>query len=764
MILIVGGTTEGRAAVGVADEAGSPYYYSTKGALQEIRCLHGTRLTGALDREAMTAFCRAHSVRLIIDAAHPFALGVHRTTTAVTRALQIPVVRYERAYPPRDEDFVWCDDYADAVRRLQEAGIRRLLALTGVNTIAPLSGYWQSNRCWFRILNREESLSIARAQGFPPEQLVFYRENEAEAVIRRLQPAAILTKESGYAGGFTEKAEAARKLGIPLYVVKRPRLDGFFYTVNGEEGLRKQIERLAPGFFPLRSGYTTGVCAVAAAKAALLYLLGGRAPEEVSITLPSGEPVTLPVASGRRTATSAVCTVVKESGDDPDVTNGCRLVAQVEVSSGRDARGDARANTCTDVGGDTCTNVDADTCTNAERDARTDVDADACTTIDANTCPDVEMRACPDEERNGAEKPASPESSAAEVLLFPEKAENTPPGFPADAAPVTGPIIRLRAGEGIGRVTLPGLGLEIGGPAVNATPRRMIARELAAVWRQARPGSREGSTEKSGQANTPGSAQESATGPEPRNFLRLPSQESGNGQNDKWPLKTEERPEIVVTLSVPGGEALALRTFNPKLGIVGGISIIGTSGIVRPFSTEAFIASIRKEAEVAKAIGCTRLVLNSGAKSERFLKNRLAAQGEMPPHAQAFIHYGNFIGETVRIAASLGFREVILGIMIGKAVKLAEGALDTHSKKGIMNKSFLQSLARESGCGETTVARIGEITLGRELPEVLLKEEAGRFFPLLLRRCHAQLAPLLPGGTIRLLLIGDDGTLLHQTT
>lgn len=719
MILILGGTTEGRAAVRVADEAGSPYYYSTKGTRQEIECAHGIRLTGALDEAALTACCREHAIRLIIDAAHPFAAGIHRTAAAVARALQLPVVRYERMYPPRDADFTWCDNYADAIQRLQAAGIRRLLALTGVNTIAPLAGYWQANLCWFRILNREESLAIAEAQGFPPEQLVFYREHEAEALMRRLQPQAILTKESGYSGGFTEKAEAARKLGIPLYVVKRPVLADFFYTVNGEEGLRKQIERLAPGFFPLRSGYTTGSCAVAAAKAAFLFLLNGRAPEEVTITLPSGEPVTLPVASARRTASSALCMVIKESGDDPDVTNGCHLVAEVEIRP--------------------C--ADEDMGSRPKRYLKEKICPEEETRPEGKTCP--ERKSGPEGKLGPTEKPVSSDSPAPEVILSPEDALDTLPGSPASVVLPAGPTIRLRAGEGIGRVTLPGLGLEIGGPAINATPRRMIARELTAAWRQV--------------------FSERIPEPEHQSVPRLRPEGSENSPSNKQPLKTAERAEIIVTLSVPGGEALALRTFNPKLGIVGGISIIGTSGIVRPFSTDAFIASIRKEAEVAKAMGCPRLILNSGAKSERFLKDILAAQTASPLAAQAFIHYGNFIGETIRIAAALGFREVTLGIMIGKAVKLAEGALDTHSKKGVMNKSFLQSLARESGCAETTVARIGEITLARELTNLLPSEEAKRFFPLLLRRCHAHVAPLLPGGTLHMLLIGEDGRLLHQT-
>lgn len=657
MILILGGTTEGRDAVGVADEAGASYYYSTKGTRQEVQCAHGIRLTGALDEPAMEAWCREHTIRLIVDAAHPFASGLHQTVAAVAGTLQIPVIRYERRYPPRDDAFVWCDDYADAIERLEKAGIRRLLALTGVNTIAPLAGYWQRNVCWFRILNREESLSVAKAQGFPAEQLVFYRENEAEALIGRLRPEAILTKESGYSGEFMEKAEAARKLGLPLYVVKRPQLPAFFYTVNGKEGLRKQIERLVPGFFRLRSGYTTGACATGAAKAALAALLSGKAPKEVEIALPSGETITLPVADTRWTATSAICTVIKESGDDPDVTNGCRLVAEVEIRPG------------------------------------------------------------------GA------------VSSFVSEA----------------PVIRFRGGEGVGTVTLPGLGLEIGGPAINATPRQMITRELTALFQQTT-----GWYSETKRAN-PEVAEAAETARTTETALTT---ETAKTKTSPAPGFV---PELIVTLSVPGGELLAARTFNPKLGIVGGISIIGTSGIVRPFSTQAFIASIRKEAEVAQAIGCKKLVINSGAKSERFLKNLLAGQGESSLDAQAFIHYGNFIGETLRIAATLGFREVILGIMIGKAVKLAEGALDTHSKKGVMNKSFLQALARETGCSADTVARIGEITLARELTAWLSETEADRFFPLLSRKCHEQVAPLLPGGTIRILLMGEDGHLLHST-
>lgn len=607
MILILGGTTEGRVAVRVADEVAATYYYSTKGTLQSIECAHGIRLTGAMNAEEMECFCRDHAIKLLIDAAHPFAQVLHQTIEKVSKCLQIPVIRYERRYPPRDEDLIWCDSYADAIHQMENKGIQRLLALSGVNTLAPLRPYWRSHTTWFRILEREESLSLAEKQGFPQERLVFYREGEDELkLLEQLHPDAILTKESGFSGYFTDKVNAARQFGIPVFVVKRPALPETFYRVYGEDGLRKQIERLLPEFFPLKSGYTTGACATAAAKAALLALLSRKEQTESQITLPSGEQITLPVAYTEWAGCSATCTVIKESGDDPDVTNHSRIRVTVQLS------------------------------------------------LEASGCDDTER------------------------------------------------VIFL-AGEGVGTVTLPGLGLKVGGPAINATPRKMIRQELIPL---------------------------------------LPSPDS----------------VAIVTVSVPGGEELAKRTFNPKLGIIGGISIIGTSGIVRPFSSDAFIASIWKEASVAKAIGCETLVINSGAKSERYLRSLYAS---LPP--QSFVHYGNFIGETLKIAADLGFKQVILGIMIGKAVKLAEGFLDTHSKKVVMNKGFLQDVAKEAKCEEATVDAINRITLARELWELLAEKEQNRFFPLLLQKCKSYCAPILPDGELTLLLISEEGKVLYQS-
>lgn len=602
MILIAGGTTEGRAAVRVAGEGNAPYYYSTKGEGQEIECKNGIRLTGGMDATQMERFCREKEIRLLIDAAHPFAEMLHKTMAEVAEKLNLPVVRYERRYPPRAENIIWCENYDDAIRQLKKYGIRKLLALTGVQTIGKLRGYWENHCCWFRILNRTESAESARKQGFPAERLIVCdpeETNDTAALIRHLQPEAILTKESGETGYFNEKTEAAANASLPVFAIKRPGLPDTFLNVYGENELRRIIRHYLPRFFPLRSGYTTGTCATVAAKAALTALLTGKEQQTGTVTLPGGEEVTLPVSQTVISDGSAACTVIKDAGDDPDVTDGCAVVATVRI---------------------------------------------------------VERK----------------EDSLPKVIF--------------------------RGGEGVGTVTLPGLGLNIGEPAINPTPRRMIEKELAFFDRSG--------------------------------FM----------------------PEV--TISVPGGKELAQRTFNPKLGIIDGISIIGTSGIVRPFSSEAFIASIRKEIEVASANHVPRLVINSGAKSEKYIKARYP---DLSP--QAFVHYGNFIGETLKIAAAFCLPEVTLGIMLGKAVKLAEGFLNTHSKKVTMNKVFLKELALQAGCTSESQAVIDKVTLARELWKELPEEDRPKFFAALVARCYKHCRPLFPDGKLTVLLIDEEGTI-----
>lgn len=618
MILIYGGTTEGRKAVNVIDQAGKPFYYSTKGDLQEVNFLHGIRLHGAMDAAAMTHFCTENNIHVLVDAAHPFATQLHQTIAEVSEALQLPVIRYERIYPPRSEAIIWCEDYADAIRKLQHEKVNRLLALTGVQTISKLKPFWentekgkhtetwQPTETWFRILNREESLSIARNQGFPEGKLLFYQtDNDDSALIRELRPDAIILKESGISGGFTDKVAAALENNVKVFAIKHPTAPDEFYIVDGDHGLRRTIEQLLPGFYPLRTGVTTGSCATAAAVAALTTLLTDKKQTNSTITLPDGEHISIPIYETLIREDSVSCTVIKDSGDDADVTNGIAIVAEIHLTPS----------------------------TNKER------------------------------------------SSVPSVLIS--------------------------GGQGVGKVTLPGLGLEVGGPAINAAPRKMITYNLQAVIKD------------------------------------MPHYSSY---------------DIEVCISVPEGEKIAQRTFNPRLGVVGGISIIGTSGIVQPFSIEAFISSIRKSMEVARASLATRIVINSGAKSEKYLRQYYSDLPDV-----AFVHYGNYIGETIQIAAELGIHRLTLGIMIGKAVKLAEGYLDTHSKKITMNKSFLQAIAKQSGCSSETIESIGKITLARELWNIIPNRESQSFFDQIIRSCHAHCDPLLPDGELTILLVNESG-------
>ena len=576
MILILGGTTEGRLAVNTLDESGSPFYYSTRGDEQEVSLHHGIRLQGGMDAGAMEQFCRQKGIRLLVDAAHPFAEELHRNVATVGQRLQIPVIRLERIYPPRTAcPVIWCAGYDEAVKKIQQSHPASLLLLTGVQSIARLAALWKDEniRCHCRILDRDSSRLLADRQGFPRERLCYYHEGEDERIVmEQLHPKTIVLKESGLSGGFKEKVEVATSLGIQVFAIQRPLLPPSFITVTGRHGLRRQVEQLLPEFYPQHTGLTTGTCATAATVAAVWKALDDNTPDTFPVLLPDGEILTIPArpterilsADGKTVVASAF--TVKDAGDDPDITNGMTIETRVTLHL-------------------------------------------------------------------------------------------------SSVATSTTPLsIHIDGGCGVGRVTLPGLGIEVGQAAINATPRRMIENSI-------------------------------------RHLLQ------------SLPMRANPV-SIDVLISVPGGEEIARRTFNPRLGIEGGISIIGTSGIVKPFSTDAFIRSIAKSMEVARATGSPRVVINSGAKSERFVR---AYYPELPP--QAFVHYGNFIGETLKLADSLKVPRITLGVMIGKAVKLAEG----------------------------------------ELWDLIPASLLPTFTQTVIDHCHHHCAPLLPHGELTILLISEDG-------
>jgi cobalt-precorrin-5B (C1)-methyltransferase len=333
----------------------------------------------------------------------------------------------------------------------------------------------------------------------------------------------------------------------------------------------------------LRTGWTTGTCASAAAKAAAIALVTGTTPSEVDVALPGGRRVTFGVESDG----PATAIVVKDAGDDPDCTDGARMTA---VASWANA------------------------------------------------------------------------GKGSSLLL---------------------------AGPGIGTVTLPGLGLPVGAPAINPVPRRMIMAALAEAAESAEAAATRGGADVAG---------------------RL----------------------IEVRFSVPGGESMAEKTSNARLGIIGGISILGTTGIVRPFSTAAYRASVVQQVDVAAAQGETHMVLATGSRSER------AAQRLLPGVADVcVVEVGDFTGICLRRVAQRGMTTATFVGMAGKIAKLAAGVMMTHFHRSQVDTELLATVAAEAGAPPQVVAAATETETARHFCEVCMA--AGTLEPLaaLCRRAAA---------------------------
>ena len=219
MVLVFGGTTEGRKAVEVLEEGGNTYYYSTKTGEQDITLHHGQRIDGALDAEAMQTFCREHGIRLIVDAAHPFASQLHQTIAQVSESLNVPTIRYERIYLERDPEITWIDDYSQIPRDIHSTGVQ------SITKLKPLEA--EGIRIYYRILQRESSIALALKQGASQEQLCYFEDPQDIPV----EVEAILLKESGLSGGFSEKVEAAKARGMRIIALKRPQTPAIFTIV-----------------------------------------------------------------------------------------------------------------------------------------------------------------------------------------------------------------------------------------------------------------------------------------------------------------------------------------------------------------------------------------------------------------------------------------------------------------------------------------------------------------------------------------------------
>ena len=352
-----------------------------------------------------------------------------------------------------------------------------------------------------------------------------------------------------------------------------------------------------------RTGFSTGACATAATKAAMSVLLGGPIPERVMVSLPVGDMVSFAVAECVPGDREVMCGVVKDAGDDPDVTN--RALIRSTVSWLQE------------------------------------------------------------------------------------------PG-----------VIRLEAGDGVGVVTKPGLGIEVGQPDITRVPRRMITEAVSNVAADA---------------------------------LR----EHG----------------VRVVLSVPGGQELAKKTELGRLGVVGGVAILGTTGIVRPYSTSAFRAGISIAVGMAAANGERHLVVTTGGMSERYAK-QLVNLPEM-----AFIQMGDFVGFTLQESVKRKVERVTISGMIGKLSKMAKGTMQTHAAGSEVDTEFLAGLAVECGAGDDVLSAIRSANTARHVAELIAQHHVPGFFDRLADRvCAAAFGHAKGALSIECLLTDFEGRLVGKAS
>jgi cobalt-precorrin-5B (C1)-methyltransferase len=327
----------------------------------------------------------------------------------------------------------------------------------------------------------------------------------------------------------------------------------------------------------LRTGFTTGTCATAGSKAGILSIINQIKTDSVLVTLPKKNTIEIKISNCQFDNKSAKCTVIKDGGDDPDVTHGAEI--------------------CTEV-------------------------------------------------------------------FLTDKPNN----------------IEIDGGEGVGRVTKPGLGLDIGSAAINSTPKKMIIENILEVAKE---------------------------------ILK------NNG--------------IRVVVSVPKGRELAPKTDNPRLGIVGGISILGTSGIVIPYSTASFAAAIRQSLDVTIAMGNDTVVLTTGGRSEDFARNII----NLPDHC--FVQMGDFSGYAVQQCAKKNIKKAHVAGFIGKLTKIAMGVKQTHVKGSKVDMEFLSKIAQHCDADVTTVNEIKKANTARHVFEIVIKKNLHEFFDIVCLEACKQL-------------------------
>ncbi|WP_025707645.1 cobalt-precorrin-5B (C(1))-methyltransferase [Paenibacillus graminis] len=267
------------------------------------------------------------------------------------------------------------------------------------------------------------------------------------------------------------------------------------------------------------------------------------------------------------------------------------------------------------------------------------------------------------------------------------------------------PGVEIDGGKGVGRVTKPGLPVAVGEAAINPVPRRMIEEAVSGVL-----------------------------------------EEHGAARGMR------------VVISVPEGEAIALKTLNPRLGILGGISILGTRGVVTPFSTEAYKASVVQAISVAAAMGNRQIILTTGGSSEKYA---MAMFAELPE--EAFIQMGEYVGFSLEHAKAFGIHKITLAGMAGKFSKVAQGAMLIHSKNAPVDFGFLAKIAAESGADNGLVEEIAAANTASQVADLMTAAGNDGFFEqLCLHACRQCLKHMNGGMTVEMVLMTMKGRVLGR--
>ncbi|MCH2229514.1 MAG: precorrin-6A/cobalt-precorrin-6A reductase [Crocinitomicaceae bacterium] len=245
MILLFGGTTEGKRVISLLNEMQLPFLYSTKTKVETELGEFGKERNGALDFIGLKELINSAGIKNVINASHPFAQELHQTIDKASKILNIRVLRLERIYSRhiKQEFVTYANDYKEIIRMLvNDFQGKNLLALTGVQSIERFKPFWKDNTCYFRILDRQTSLDIAERSDFPINQLIMKKpENlvgNEEELIDRFKIDVIVTKESGTTGKLEEKVQIAMKKEIRIIILKKPITPPSFIQIQNIEELK----------------------------------------------------------------------------------------------------------------------------------------------------------------------------------------------------------------------------------------------------------------------------------------------------------------------------------------------------------------------------------------------------------------------------------------------------------------------------------------------------------------------------------------------